>query len=418
MGKTKTEIQKRHQEILVELDHMEELAQRENRAFTEEENAKYDALMREDNRLHIEIQGLLDEKQLEQFREMKTKSARLREVLKQCKENRESFSEELQAREAANSTTVLKDPATGNTSGNLEASGAIPFTIHELIDTKVSGLELPEDLQMLTGVVGNEVWPYSIDDVEFTVAGEVEKIDSAALNFAKIQASPERVAASIAVSNRAIDNAAFDLLGFVTYKFQKGIAKFKALHVYSHAQFDNALKSPFALVDVEEITLDENIGKTLAKKVAAMYDLGFEGTPCITMDKVIETELRFTKAIPDSAGDRTVIMDGKCVGYPYTVSKFINTKLNGSGQPVQDDYRFIGIGHYGYLAMEQHGEVRFTVDATSAEVAKRNTTVLTLNTEFSLTELSSKVNAKLNPSGKPQAFKLLKVVNAASSSSI
>ena len=416
MGKTKTEIQKRHQEILVELDHMEELAQRENRAFTEEENAKYDALMREDNRLHIEIQGLLDEKQLEQFREMKTKSARLREVLKQCKENRESFSEELQAREAANATTVLKDAATGNTSGNLEASGAIPLTIHELIDTKVSGLELPEDLQMLTGVVGNEVWPYSIDDVEFTVAGEVEKINEKALNFAKIQASPERVAASIAVSNRAIDNAAFDLLGFVTYKFQKGIAKFKALHVYSHAQFDNALKSPFALVDVEEITLDENIGKTLAKKVAAMYDLGFEGTPCITMDKVIETELRFTKAIPDSAGDRTVIQDGKCVGYPYTVSKFINTKLNGSGQPVQDDYRFIGIGHYGYLAMEQHGEVRFTVDATSAEVAKRNTTVLTLNTEFSLTELSSKVNG--NTSGKPQAFKLLKVVNAASSASI
>ena len=257
MGKTKTEIQKRHQEILVELDHMEELAQRENRAFTEEENAKYDALMREDNRLHIEIQGLLDEKQLEQFREMKTKSAHLREVLKQCKENRESFSEELQAREAANATTVLKDAVTGsNTSANLEASGAIPLTIHELIDTKVSGLELPEDLQMLTGVVGNEVWPYSIDDVEFTVAGEVEKIDEKALNFAKIQASPERVAASIAVSNRAIDNAAFDLLGFVTYKFQKGIAKFKALHVYSHAQFDNALKSPFALVDVEEITLD------------------------------------------------------------------------------------------------------------------------------------------------------------------
>ena len=416
MGKTKTEIQKRHQEILVELDHMEEIAQRENRAFTEEENAKYDALIREDNRLHIEIQGLLDEKQLEQFREMKTKSARLREVLKQCKENRESFSEELQAREAANSTTILKDAATGNNTGNLEASGALPLTIHELIDTKVSGLELPEDLQMLTGVVGNEVWPYSIDDVEFTVAGEVEKIDEKALNFAKIQASPERVAASIAVSNRAIDNAAFDLLGFVTYKFQKGIAKFKALHVYSHAQFDNALKSPFALVDEEENTLDENIGKTLAKKVAAMYDLGFEGTPCITMDKVIETELRFTKAIPDSAGDRTVIMDGKCVGYPYTVSKFINTKLNGSGQPVQDDYRFIGIGHYGYLAMEQHGEVRFTVDATSAEVAKRNTTVLTLNTEFSLTELSSKVNG--NASGKPQAFKLLKVVNAASSSSI
>lgn len=416
MGKTKTEIQKRHHDILVELDQMEELAQRENRAFTEEESSKYDALLREDNRLHIEIQGLLDEKQLAQFREQKSRNTQLRELLKKCKDERESYSEELQLRgSAANSTTILKDAATGNTTGNLEAGGAVPLTIHELIDTKVSGLELPDDLRLLTGVVGNEVWPYSIDDVEFTVAGEVEAIDEKALNFAKVQASPERVAASIAVSNRAIDNAAFDLLGFVTYKFQKGMAKFKALHVYSHCAFDNALKSPFALVTAKEITLDENIGKNLAKEVAAMYDLGFEGDPWITMDKVIETELRFTKALPDSAGDRTVIQDGKCCGYPYTVSKYIDMKLSGS-TPVLDDNRYIGIGHYGYLAMEQHGEVRFSVDATSAEVAKRNTTVLTLNTEFSLTELSSKVNG--NASGKPQAFKLLKVVNSSSSSVI
>ena len=82
--------------------------------------------------------------------------------------------------------------------------------------------------------------------------------------------------------------------------------------MYSHAAFGNTLKSPFALVEAEEINLDANIGKNLAKKVAAMYDLGFEGVPYIIMDKVIETELLFTKAIPNSAGDRTVIMDGKC----------------------------------------------------------------------------------------------------------
>ena len=64
MGKSKVEIQKRHNDILAELDKMEELASRENRVFTEDENRKYDALVREDNRLHIEIQGLLDENQL------------------------------------------------------------------------------------------------------------------------------------------------------------------------------------------------------------------------------------------------------------------------------------------------------------------------------------------------------------------
>ena len=400
--RTKAEIQKRHHEILVELDKMEELAAKEERELTKEEIQKYDSLVREDNRLHIEMQGLLDEKEMEKYRQQKSKNTQLREILKKCKEERE------------NATTILQNKvAEGddqNITANIEASGAVPLTIHERIDTKVEGLELPDDLRMLTGVIGNEIWPYSIDDVEFTVAGEVEKIGEQALNFDKLKATPERVTASIAVSNRAIDNADFDLLGFVTYKFQKGIAKFKALHVYSHASFSNALKSPFALVDVETINLDANVGKNLAKKVAEMYDLGFEGVPTIVMDKVIETELLFTKAIPNSAGDRTVIMDGKCCGYPYKVSKYINTNIDSNGKPVQESDRYIGIGHFGYLSLEQHGDVRFTIDATSAAVAQRNTTVLTLNTEFSETELSSKVNG--NTSGKPQAFKLLKVIES------
>lgn len=417
MGKTMTEIQKRHHDILVELDKIEELAARENRAFNEEETRKYDALMREDNRLHIEAQGMYDEKQMAQFREYKSKNAQLRELLKKCKENRESYSEELQVREVA--TTVLKDPVTGdsgNATANLEAAGAVPLTIHELIDTKVPGLELPDDLNLLTGVIGNEVWPYAIDDVEFTVAGEVESISEQAINFDKLNASPARVAASVAVSNRAIDNAAFDLIGFVTYKFRKGLAKFAALHIYSHANFSNTLKSPFASVDVEELTIDENFGRNLAAKIAAMWDLGFEGEPELVMSKTIETSLRFTKAIPGQIGDRTVIEDGRCLGYRYKVSPYVNYALNGNNVPAADGYQYIGIGHWGYLAYEQHGEIRFTVDAQSAEVAKRNTTVLVLNTEYSLTELSSKVNG--NASGKPQAFKLIKVTEPASSAEI
>lgn len=416
MGKTKAEIQKRHNDILVELDKIEELAARENRPLTADEEKKYDALMREDNRLHLEIQALLDERQLEQFRELKSKNQQFRELLKKCVQNRESYSEVLQVRAEGpnNSTTVLKDDITSgtyqNATANLETSGAIPLTIHELIDTKVAGLELPDDLRLLTGVIGNEVWPYSIDDVEFTVAGEVEPIGEQAINFAKLNANPERVAAAVAVSNRAIDNAAFDLLGFVSYKFRKGLAKFNALHVYSHCEFSNYLKSPFASVVAEELTIDENIGKNLAKKIAAMWDLGFEGEPELVMDKETETELMFTKAIPGQVGDRTVIQDGRCIGYRYKVSPYINYALDGS-TPKADGNHYIGIGHWGYLAFEQHGEVRFTVDSQSAEVAKRNSTVLVLNTEYSMTELSQKVNG----ANGIQAFKLIKVVPSTNS---
>lgn len=405
---TKVQIQKRQAAIWERMDQLDEQVKTENREFNDAEAKEYETLIRESKGLSARAEAMASGEQLEQFRELKTRNQQLRELLKKVKEKRESFSEELQVRDAANSTTVLKDGATGNTTANLEAAGAVPLTIHELIDTKVAGLELPDDLRLLTGVIGNEIWPYAIDDVEFTVAGEVEVIGEQAINFDKLTASPARVAAAIAVSNRAIDNAAFDLLGFVTYKFQKGLAKFAALHVYSHANFSNTLKSPFAAVDVEEVTLDENVGKNLAKKIAAMWDLGFEGEPELVMSKEVETELAFTKAIPGQIGDRTVIQNGRCLGYRYKISPYVNYNLNSAGVPSPDGNLYIGIGHWGYLAYEQHGDVRFTVDAQSAEVAKRNSMVLVLNTELSLTELSSKVNG--NASGKPQAFKLIKLV--------
>lgn len=414
MGKTKAEIQKRHQEILVELDKIDELAHRENRPFNAEENDKYNALLREDNRLHAEIQGMLDEYELNQMREQKAKGEVLRELFKKCREDKLPISEVMHDRAAANGTTILLNPATGNTKGNIEASGAIPMTIHELIDTKVPGLELPGDLKLLTGVEGNQVWPYAVDDVEFTVAGEVEPIGEQKINFDKLNANPVHVAAALAISNNAIDNADFDLYSFAQYKMTKGLAKFKALYIYSHCNVQHALKPVFAQVTPEEIVLDENFGKNLALKIAAMWDLGFEGDPWLTFDKTIETEMMFMRRLPGQIGDRTVIENGKCLGHDYTISPYINYALDGENKPAPDGNHYIGIGHWGYCAFQQHGEFRATVDATSAEVAKRNTTVLTINTNFSITELSQKVNG----ANSVQAFKLLKVVAPASSSEL
>ena len=404
---TKTQLQQRQAAVWEQMDQMEELIRKENREFTKEEAEKYDALIRESNGLSAKAHAMASGKELENMREMKSKNAIMREFLQKCVEKRE------------NASTILMNPVTTgddkNTVANLEASGAIPLTINELIDTKVAGIELPADLRIVTGVVGNEIWPYSTNDVEFQVAGEVEKVSEQALNFAKISATPNAVAASVAVSHRAINNAAFDLLGFISYKLTKGLAIFRALHVYSHCNFSNDLKSPFASADVVEVAMDENIGKNLAKEIAKMYDLGFEGVPYLTMDKVTETELEFTKRIPGTAGDRTVVEDGKCVGYPYTVSPYVNYALDG-GVPKKGADRYIAVGHYGYLAMQIHGNVEFNVDAQSAEVFNRRTVVVSLALDMSMTELSSKVNGNTN--NKPQAFKLIKLVESVSNSDI
>lgn len=406
MGKmTKAQIQERQNAIWNEMDAMEQKSRETNNGdikFTDDEAAKYDALVRESAGLSAKAKALASDAELKNIREGENRAAKLREVIKKCSQQRE------------NATTILAnavtDGADQNTLGNLESGGLIPVTIAEIIDTKVAGIELPDDLKLVLGVTGTEIIPYSTNDVQFSVEGEVTKVAEQSLNFANIKAAPQRVAASVPVSFRAIDNAAFDIIGFITYKFQKGWAMFRALHIYAHGSYTK-LQSPFAQVTAETLTLDENIGKNLAKKVAEMYDLGFEGEPEFIMDKVTEVELKFTKLIPGSTdSDRTVVENNLCVGYKYKVSPYVDYSINASGKATKDDDRYIAIGHFGYLQEQQHGEFRFNIDGTSQANFDRGTVAIGMTTDYSLTELSSKVNGNAN--GKPQAFKLIKLVAA------
>ena len=406
MGKmTKAQIQERQNAIWNEMDAMEQKSRETNNGdikFTDDEAAKYDALVRESAGLSAKAKALVSDAELKNIREGENRAAKLREVIKKCSQQRE------------NATTILAnavtDGADQNTLGNLESGGLIPVTIAEIIDTKVAGIELPDDLKLVLGVTGTEIIPYSTNDVQYSVEGEVTKVAEQSLNFANIKATPQRVAASVPVSFRAIDNAAFDIIGFITYKFQKGWAMFRALHIYAHGTYTK-LQSPFAQVTAETLTLDENIGKNLAKKVAEMYDLGFEGEPEFIMDKVTEVELKFTKLIPGSTdSDRTVVENNLCVGYKYKVSPYVDYSINTSGKATKDTDRYIAIGHFGYLQEQQHGEFRFNIDGTSQANFDRGTVAIGMTTDYSLTELSSKVNGNAN--GKPQAFKLIKLVAA------
>ena len=435
---TKADIQKRQLEIMTKMDEMDEKTnarEAKMRALTSEEqkgtlteeqkrelealkaeqrsqDIEYDALVRESAGLSARAKAMASGKELEQIREREDYGAKIREMVNDCYTNRR----------AANATTILANAITTgadqNVTGNLEAGGLIPVEIRPIIDTKVPGTELPEDLVMVTGVTGTQVIPYSINDVKFTVEGEITKVEEQKLDFANITTSPKRVAASVPVSRRAVAQAAFDIVAFITYKFQKGWAQFRALHIYAHGEYDK-LQSPFAQVDVVELTLDENIGKNLAKEIAKMYDLGFEGDPEIIMDKTTEVDLKFTNLIPGTTdSNRTVVQDGQCVGYRYHVSPFIDYAIASNGIATKDaTYRYIGIGHFGYLNEQVYADgIEFNIDGTSSANFDRNVIALGMGLDYSLVELSSKVNG--NTSGKPQAFKLIKLVAPASNSDI
>ena len=426
---TKADIKKRQLEIMAKLDEMDEktnVREAKMRTLTSEEqkdelaklqaeqrsqDIEYDALVRESAGLSARAKAMATGRDLEQIREREDYGAKIREMVNDCFTNRR----------AANATTILAnaitDGADQNVTANLEAGKLIPVEIRPIIDTKVPGTELPDDLVMVTGVTGTQVIPYSINDVKFTVEGEVTKVAEQALDFANITTSPKRVAASVPVSRRAVANAAFDIIAFITYKFQKGWAMFRALHIYAHGNYTK-LQSPFAQVTVETLTLDENIGKNLAKKVAEMYDLGFEGDPELIMDKTTEVDLKFTKLIPGTTdSNRTVIQDGQCVGYRYHVSPYIDYTIDANGVATKETDRYIGIGHFGYLTEQVYADgSEFNIDGTSSANFDRNVIALGMGLDYSLVEMSSKVNG--NTSGKPQAFKLIKLVEPASSNEI
>ena len=406
---TKAQIQERQLAIWNRIDELDEAGK--TRELTAEEVKEQRELVDESAKLSTRAKALASGAELAAIKSREDKGKELREMIADC----------FTHKRAANATTILANAITSgadqNTTANLEAGGLIPVEIQPIIDTKVPGIELPDDLKMLTGVTGTQVIPYSINDVKFTVEGEVTKVAEQALNFANITTSPKRVCASVPVSRRAVAQAAFDIIGFLTFKFTKGWAMFRALHVYAHGDYRDVI-GPFATVTVKELTLDENIGKNLAKEIADMYDKGFEGDPEIIMDKATEVDLKFTKLIPGTTdSNRTVVQDGQCVGYRYKVSPYIDYAIASNGIATKDaTYRYIGIGHFGYLNEQVYADgIEFNVDGTSQENFDRNVIALGMGLDYSLVELSGKVNGG---NGTPQAFKLIKLIEPASSNEI
>ena len=391
-------LQARNREIQDTLASIYEGAENAKRELTAEENAKIAQLNREfeNNRREILIDA--DAEAVANMREGESKTARLREYFKNVKQSRSA------------DTVILSAKAGDNVTNTLEAAGAIPLHIEDIIDTQVEGLELPQTIKILTGVVGDDVWPFSINDATVEEVGEIVPLSEQALDFDSIKAVARRVGVQIAISNTAIDNAAFDLYSFVQMKIRKALAIYFAKKVYSHASFSGN-KSPFAEVTAGSLyPTYENI----LEAVASIASKGFEGVPVITIDKKTEAQLKATPLVSGAAAG-FVIQDGLLAGYPYTTSQHINKHLNSTSYEDDGADSYMGIGFWDYFAIQQHGDVRLTTDSNSAAVAARNKTVVTLNTAFSMTELSKLVNGGDNNNPhKPQAFALYKLVGAQS----
>ena len=407
--KTKEELQIRYREIQDRMGELNVTAAEGKRELTDDEKREWNALTREAELVMMDLQGQMTDAEMAKHREQVNKGEQLREYLRQT-------------HEAGAQREILLWPASPGSTSNITASGAIQLSIHEMIPTLHEGLGLPESLRIVTGVTGNEIWPVSVNDVEMEEVGEVEALTDQVLDFANITPTQKRVGLKVPVSNMAIDNAAFDLMAFVQQKFTLALRIYLAKKIYSQAAWTGN-KGPFSgLTKAGDIEIGANAYKNILKAVAKFSDKGFfEGDVVIILDRETEAELKATPLIAGAAGG-FVIQNGRCAGYPYVVTHYLNTKLSGTTL-VPTDKKFIGFGYFEWFALQQHGQVRMVVDPVT--LADKGVTRVILNTAWSMTDLSTHINGGTpvtdgqgNTTYPTQAFALYEVKNEVSSSDI
>jgi len=390
--KTKDELQVRYREIQDRMGELNVTAAEGKRKLTDDEQREWDSLSREAELVMMDLQGQMTSEELAKHREQVNKGEQLREYLRQTKD-------------AGAKREILLWPATEGSTSNITASGAINLNIHEMIPTLHEGLDLPSTLRIVTGVEGNELWPVSVNDVEMEEVGEVEALNDQVLNFANITPVQNRVGLKVPVSNMAIDNAAFDLMAFVQQKFTLALRKYLAKKIYSQARWEKN-KGPYSgMTKTGDIAIGADSYKNILKAVAAFSDKGFfEGDVVIIMDRETEAELKATPLIAGAAGG-FVIQNGRCAGYPYIVTHYLNTELDSAGNLVPTAKKYIAFGYFEWFALQQHGQVRMVVDPVT--LADKGVTRVILNTAWSMTDLSVYINGANNTT---QAFALYEVV--------
>lgn len=276
-------------------------------------------------------------------------------------------------------------------SGDLNnmATAGIPLTIKDLVNPLEMGLIYDKlGIQVATGVKGNIQWPVLDTAAEVSVGGELDNAADKTLDFSKITATPVKLGISISVSNEAINDEAFDLVGCITSQMNKAVGRVLNQRVLALAA--PSAKANFAGPLVAIATATGSTG--LAKQKVAFATAGTPtykelkamkgkvlGTGaqmagfCYVMDAAMFSQL---EATPKDAGSGRFVIEGG--------------KIDGDLVFLTGDTAYAGkvvAGCFGYVALNQHGETHFIVDPYTQ--AKKNVTVFTLNGDWSLTTIKN-----------------------------
>lgn len=339
---------------------------------------QYAALEREAQRLQIEL-AMANNKREEKPVDVNTQ---MREAIKQVRSH-QADGDFLMKREAT--PIITSGIIQGGEKTNM-ASAGIPLTIKDLINPLGMGTIYEKlGLQVATGVRGNIQWPCLDTSAEVSVGGELDEAETKTLDFSKITATPVKVGISIEVSNEAINDESFDLVGVIKEQMNKAVGRTlnKRVLALSAPSAKPAFVGP--LVSNKQTATYTKAGATYKDVKALKAKVLKTGAQMAGFCYVMDAEMYSTlECTPKDNGSGLFIIEGG--------------KIDGDVVFITDLAEYAGkivAGCFAYEALNQHGEVHFIVDPYTK--AKKNVTVFTLNADFSLTYLVSANNTKGAP---------------------
>jgi len=281
---------------------------------------------------------------------------------------------------------------------NIVSAGAQATTIFGLLPLLEKGLIWNQvGMKVQTGVTGNLLWPYATTNVEVEERAEAAPLNDKDIDFDNKTAIPYPSGITIKVTNEAIDEATFDLAGFVQTQMALSVMRYLNKKTFSPANW-TGLAGPFKNASLTELEVSyKNIKEQKALIAATGVDMSGFAYVCDNKTRAL------LETTPKAVGQGGFIMEnGKIDGDPVYVTEYINTKVDNTQET--GEYR-LEMGCWNYLAANQHGEVRFTIDPLT--LASSNETKFVLHTKWSLTNLAL-----------ANAFKIFKLVEPASSNEI
>lgn len=372
---------KRVREINARFKELADTLEVEKRSMTAEEQAEKEALTAE--KAVLELRMLQTETNMAAVEQSENRSRVFSECVKYMKRGiyGDNLPEEYRSLLTENGLLI---PITRDVIDSTGVGAIVPLTIGEVIEPLEKGLILDKvGTKMQYGIVGAWQFPVVAGGVEAELQDENVDLTDKKIDITKIVPEPRRVGISIPVSNRAIDQSAGLILDIVRKQLYLAIQRLLNKWMFNKTQLSKASKGCFVdAYATPAVTFagDVPTWAEVLKIEAAVMEKGvvMDGTAAWVCSASMFAKL---KAAPKDAGSgRFIVEDGMIDGYPVFVTEYVEKDM-------------LGFGVFSYELVGQFGEMRMTVDSTSAAVAKKNMTYFVFNTDFDMLTLRSEAFA-------------------------